>query len=293
MAIKIEMLRCFRAVAEQGNLADAADILARTPSAVSMMLRQFEDHIGEPLFESGRKSHLTALGELILVEAARELTHFDRTIAEIEGLSQARAGRVRIAVTPSVAQAIMPPILRAYAADHPGVRIDLRDTDSATIQQELVAERADIGLATLGPMPGFERHLLFSDRFGVICPQGHPLAENWEELTWADLSGTDFIANVLCRQIRDEGFQPILAASRLNVPNTASILGLVRAGMGITILPELSIPPGATDLVFLPLADASLRREVWMATPPETAMTPAARALATLIRNADLPQMKA
>ena len=81
MAIKIDMLRCFLTVAERGNLADAATALGRTPSAVSMMLRQFEDHIGAPLFEAGRKSRLTRLGELIRVEAGRELAHFDRTVA--------------------------------------------------------------------------------------------------------------------------------------------------------------------------------------------------------------------
>jgi len=49
----------------------AAKELGRTPSAVSMMLKQFEDHIGAPLFEAGRKSRLTALGEMIHVEARR------------------------------------------------------------------------------------------------------------------------------------------------------------------------------------------------------------------------------
>ena len=65
MAIKIEMLRCFRAVADHGSLAEAARTLVRTPSAVSMMLKQFEEHVGAALFESARKSRLTPLGELI------------------------------------------------------------------------------------------------------------------------------------------------------------------------------------------------------------------------------------
>ena len=64
--IKIEMLRVFRAVAEQGSLARAADVLGRTPSAVSMMLSQFEWHIGAPLFETDRKNRLTTLGALVL-----------------------------------------------------------------------------------------------------------------------------------------------------------------------------------------------------------------------------------
>lgn len=288
MAIKIEMLRCFRAVAEHGSLADAAGTLGRTPSAISMMLRQFEDHVGAPLFESARKSRLTPLGELVQIEARRELAHFDRTVSAIEGLSRAELGHVRLTVTPSVAQAIMPPILQAYMQAHPGVRIDMRDADSATVKSELLAERADIGLASLSHIPGFDRHLIFTDRFGVVCPVDHPLARNWTELTWADLEGVDFIENGLCAHIHDEDFKPILNSSRLMVPNTASILSLVRAGSGVTILPELAVLPEFLDLEFLPLIDSTARREVWMVTPPPHMLTPAAQALTNAIRQADI-----
>lgn len=286
MAIKIEMLRCFRAVADHGSLAEAAETLGRTSSAVSMMLKQFEEHIGAPLFESARKSRLTPLGELIHAEARRELTHFDRTIQAIEGLSRAEMGHVRLAVTPSVAQAIMPPVLQAYRASHPGVRVEMRDAESETVQRELAAERADIGLASIGSLPGFERELLFTDPFGVVCRADHPLARDWSRLTWTDLAGLDFIANGLCRHIRDENFAPILRAARLVVPNTASMLGLVRAGVGITLLPRLAVLPGFDDLAFLPLADSSAQREVWMVTPQVRQLTPAARAMVGAIRAA-------
>ena len=83
MSIKIERLRCFRTVVDHGSLAEAAQVLGRTPSAVSMMLKQFEDHIGAPLFETARKSRLTPLGQQIHAEARRELDHFDRTIATL------------------------------------------------------------------------------------------------------------------------------------------------------------------------------------------------------------------
>ncbi|MFT5446017.1 MAG: DNA-binding transcriptional LysR family regulator [Gammaproteobacteria bacterium] len=72
LAIKIEMLRCFVAVAQSGKLVDAAEKLGRTPSAVSMMLKQFEQHLGAPLFESERKNRLTALGAFALTEASRD-----------------------------------------------------------------------------------------------------------------------------------------------------------------------------------------------------------------------------
>ncbi|MEL7258847.1 MAG: LysR substrate-binding domain-containing protein [Pseudomonadota bacterium] len=284
MAIKIEMLRCFLTVADRGNLSDAAKELGRTPSAVSMMLHQLEDHIGAPLFKPGRKSHLTRLGELVTIEAKRELNHFDRTIAAIEGLSRAEAGHVRLAVTPSVAQVLMPRILRKFANQHPDVRIDMRDIDSASIGHELQAGRVDIALASLRPLPRFERQLLFSDRFGVICPTDHPLARNWKDLSWADLQEEPFIANDLGRMIPDPEFRRILEKSTLNVRNTASILSLVRAGMGVTVLPELAAFGAGADLAFLPLADTSIRREVWMLTPPKQDLSPAALALSEVIQ---------
>ncbi len=284
MAIKIEMLRCFQAVADHGSLTGAAEALGRTPSAISMMLRQFEDHVGAPLFESARKSHLTPLGAQIRTEAARELAHYARTIEVIEALSRAQAGNVRISCTLSVAQGVLPAILRDFISARPGVHIDLRDSDSGTVQRDLIEGRADIGLATLPPLPGFRRELLLSDAFGVVCPADHPLTTRWEHLTWADLTEFDFIANGLCAQISDADFQPILGASRLMVRSTASILSMVRSGAGVTILPALAVPPDAPDLAFLPLKGSAVRREVWMALPPAGEVAPAVEALADAIR---------
>jgi DNA-binding transcriptional LysR family regulator len=292
VAIKIEMLRCFSAVADHGNLMGAAEALGRTPSAISMMLRQFEDHIGAPLFESARKSHLTPLGVQIRAEAARELAHYARTVDAIEALARARAGNVRISCTPSVAQAFMPTILRDFMQARPGVHIDMRDTDSGTVKRDLIEGRADIGLASLPALPGFRRDLLFSDAYGVVCPPSHALAERWQHLTWTDLVGIDFIANGLCTQISDQGFQPILAASKLMVRNTVSILSMVRAGAGVTIMPQLAVLPEFLDLEFLPLANNATRREVWMVMPHDHEVRPAVQALAQAIRDAPIKTLE-
>ncbi|RKF16553.1 LysR family transcriptional regulator [Roseovarius spongiae] len=286
MAIKLDMLRCFRATAEAGSLAGAAEALGRTPSAVSMMLRQFEDHIGAPLFESARKAQLTPLGAQIAEQAQRELGHFDRTIATIEALARAEEGHVRLSVTPSVAQTLMPAVLRRFMQNRPRVRVEMHDTDSEGVERALRRGDADIGMATLPPLRGFERELILSDAYGVVCPADHPLTRDWQRLGWADLEGTDFIVNGLCRHIHDPGFQPVLERARLTVRNTASILSLVRAGAGVTLLPERAVLPGFDDLAFLPLADTGLRREVWMLSARDSRLTPAAMALAEAIRTA-------
>ena len=73
MAIKLEMMRCFRAVAERGTLAEAAEALGRTPSAVSMTLSQFEREVGGALFEGAGKGRLTPLGRMVLDEVTEEI----------------------------------------------------------------------------------------------------------------------------------------------------------------------------------------------------------------------------
>lgn len=278
LAIKIEMLRCFCAVVQHGSLNDAAGQLGRTPSAVSMMLKQFEEHVGAALFETARKSRLTPLGVMVHGEARREIEHFGRTVAAIEGLARAEEGQVRLAVTPSVATAILPAVIRHFRRDHPKVRIDMRDMDSASVQRELEAERADIGLASIAAAPGFERKLLFSDPFGVVCASGDALALRGAAVGWDELLRCAFISNGLCRLIEDPAFAPILDGAPMSVPNTASLLALVRGGVGLTLLPRRAVPLDDAGLAFLPLAECDARRHLYLVAQPHRLLPPAARA---------------
>ncbi len=285
MAIKIDMLRCFTAVAESGNLADAADKLGRTPSAVSMMLKQFEEHLEAPLFESERKSRLTALGAFTLDQARRELDHFERSISAIQNFAHARSGFVRIAAVPSVAEAILPVVVKDYLQQHPGVQIDIRDMDSAAVLRELERERVDLGLATSANAGAdINREELFSDVFGVVCRPDHPLADNDRLLDWSALENLPFIANGICRLITDEHFQRILAASNLMVRNTTSLLALVRAGVGVTVLPRLAIDQASARLSFLSVADNTAIRRIDILRAAHIAPSPATQAFEDAIR---------
>ena len=285
MAIKIEMLRCFAAVARSGNLADAAEALGRTPSAVSMMLKQFETHLGAPLFESERKSRLTALGAFTLGEATRELDHFERSIAAIENFARAKSGFVRIAAVPSVAEAILPEVTRDFLRDRPGVRIDIRDMDSAAVLRELERELVDLGVATgVGAGAEVDREALFSDAFGVVCRADHPIAAEGLPLAWDALAACPFIANGLCGQIADEVFQQVLASSQLMVRNTTSLLAMVRAGVGVTVLPRLVVQRAEHEVIFLPVADPSARRRIDILRRAHAQLSPAAQSFVDAVR---------
>ena len=285
--MKIEALRCFATVARCGNLADAAEKLGRTPSAVSMMLKQFEQHLGAPLFESERKSKLTELGTFALEESMRELDHFERTVAAIEGFARSEAGIVRVAAVPSIAEAILPRAVRDFLLAQPGVWIDISDMDSAAILRELERERVDLGFATgIGARGGVERSMLFSDAFGVVCRADHPLTAVEGSLDWRALEPWPFIANGLCSHIADESFQRIFAGSQLMVRNTTSLLAMVRAGVGVTVLPRLTVHRMEREVRFLPVADPSARRRIDVLRRAHVSLSPAARRFEDAVRRA-------
>ncbi len=279
MALKIEMLRCFAAVARSGKLSEAAHQLGRTPSAISMMLKQLEDHLGEPLFKTDRKNRLTALGSFVLEQAERELYQFDSTVHAIESFANARHGRVRVAAVPSVASTVMPRAIAHFIRDFPGVQIELRDMDSATILHELSRGRLDIGIASAGLSGGtLHRQDLLSDRFGLICPSEHPLVKSGETLTWEAIRGHRFIANELSRLITAKAFRDIHSEALLSVHNITSLLAMVRANLGVTVLPEMTLRMAETsDLAFLPLPDSPPDRQIHLLRKSDSPSSPAAR----------------
>lgn len=286
MSLKIEMLRCFAAVAECGNLADAAARLGRSPSALSMTLKQLEDRLGGRLFETGQKAHLSALGAFVLDHARREVEHFDRTVRLIESFASAEQGFVRVAAVPSVAAQILPGVVKRYTARRPGVHLEIWDTDSAGVIRALETEKVDIGIATAGNAGTWlKREQIMSDTFGIVCRADHPLAAKKGPLPWSVLKKWSFIVSGLTKTINNPTFRRIADASTLRVHNTTSILALVRADVGVTVLPRL-VTQSDPDLVCLPVEDADAMRSIELLRREQSGLSPAAVQFAEELRAA-------
>jgi len=279
MAIKIEMLRYFACVAQTGSLSEAADILGRTPSALSMMLKQFEEHLGEPLFETDRKSKLTTLGVFVLEQAERELQQFDNTVLDILSFAKAKSGMVRVAAVPSVANTLLPSVIARFIEDHPDVQIDVRDMDSASVLRELAKDRIDFGIASNdGSRNVFQNQELLSDDFGVVAHVSNPLVQQDKPINWSQLRNENLIANSLSASIKVEACRELHANARLSVQNITSLLAMVRHRIGITILPEMTAKMfNSPEIVFKALDEQNLRRRIQMIRKPERAISPAAR----------------
>ena len=280
--IKIEMLRVFRAVAEQGSLARAADVLGRTPSAVSMMLSQFEGHIGAPLFETDRKNRLTTLGALVLAESHRATDAFSRSLEAIERHRKSTAGTVRIATVPSVAVSILPDILTAFRQSHGAVRLEISDMDSAAVSQRVKFGEADIGIVSASLDAKTAGEQIAKDTLGIVCRTGGPIAQSGKA-AWEALALEPFIANPLCALVDLPLVTEIREQCSLDVRNTSALLSFVRNGLGATILPQSALAAEAAGLTFIIPKGPAFARALLKIKSPDRILSPVGQAFCSLL----------
>ncbi|WP_305988290.1 LysR family transcriptional regulator [Roseibium sp. MMSF_3544] len=265
MSIKIEMLRCFCTVAQTGNLAEAAERLGRTQSAVSMTLKLLEDHLGKKLFEGERKSRLSPLGEQVFELSLRQLRQFDQTVQSIEAAADAVQGLIRIVSVPSVAALLFPSILEFMTRNFPGLKVELRDTDTQQVLDALVQGKADIGIASgYHPLNGVRASSLFEDRFGLVSASGHPLMTQSDAPTIAEVMTAPFVRNALCALIQSPRFLQKLETADVTIHNTHSLITMVRTGKWVTVLPETVVRFTSETTAFRPISDLPEKREVYL-----------------------------
>lgn len=266
MSLKLEMLRVFRVVAQKGTLAAGAEVLGRTPSAVSMMLAQLEAEIGAPLFETDRKSRLTALGQLVLDESCRATDVFDRSVDAIRRHAVSTGGIVRIAAVPSATVSLLPSVIDVFCAAMPEVRIEISDGDSAVVRRRVQRDEADIGILSTRIGETSEGSLISSDDLGIVCTEGGTIhrahLSRSGPSNWGLMALEPLIANPLCDLVDDPIIRDLLASSKLAARNTSAILSFVRRGLGASILPFDAVKSQPDGVEFFVPSYPTSRREL-------------------------------
>ena len=289
MAIKLDMLRTFRTVAEKGTLSAASDALGRTPSAISMTLTQLEEDIGAPLFETDRKNRLTPLGLLVLEESGRAADAFQRSTDAIRRHALSTAGTVRIVAVPSATVTILPDAIASYRKLRPEVRLEISDVDSASVQRRVQMDEADIGILSAAEGSSGLGEVVMQDALGIVCRGDGAIAaavrESPAPCAWELLRLEAFISNPLCYLVDNSDAKMLLANSALSALNTTALLSFIRAGLGATILPSSVIPEGADDLMFLQPENPKMSRNLVKIRKPLHQLSPAAEAFWKILEN--------
>ncbi|MFB7608006.1 LysR family transcriptional regulator [Streptomyces gardneri] len=292
--IEARHLRVLRAVAATGSFSAAARELGCTQPAVSQQMKALEGSAGTPLLiRTGREMRLTQAGEVLVRHAAGILAGLTAAEEEVAAIAGLRAGRVRLVSFPSGSSTLVPTALAALRAAHPGTRVSLVEAEPPRSIEMLREGDCDVALAFRygagrAEWDDLVVRPLLADRLVGLVPEGHRLAEAGS-VGIAELAEESWIAGCpRCRRqlvdvCEEAGFTPRIDFATDDYP---AVVGLVGAGLGVAVLPELAIesvrPKGARTVTVEP----AVEREIVALTLPDLAQVPAVAATLTELTRA-------
>jgi len=286
--VSTRQLKAFIALAELKNFTRAAAQCHLSQPAFSALIRALEEAIGIRLFDRNtRKVELTAEGRLFLEGATRLLRDFEHALVDLGEHAARRRGRVAIAVLPALAAGWLPDVLSAFHALHPGIEFDVADALSEDCVERVRAGRADFALAAIrASAPELRTDLFCADRFHLVCRKDHPLSSR-RRPTLADLAGQPFVHLSRASSVRqhiEAAVWPAQMNRVMEVEQLSTVAGMVRAGLGVTVVPALTLFHFAdAELVTRPLNAPNLVRQIFVIRPRDRSLSVAAQALFELV----------
>lgn len=287
--ISIRHLRAFIEISSSGSFTRAAENLHLTQSTLTATIKQLEDQAGLKLLDrTTRRVFMTSEGSNFLPVAEKLLSDFDTAFSDLQAISTQQQGHVGIAASPSMIGRMLPEVIRTYHLRHNQIGLYLRDDNASGIEQRVLENEVDFGLGgDHSQQPELLYQPILRDRYGVIVPGTHHLADQ-SELYWhqicdlpqvhlTDDSGTR--SQLLTLQLRNN-LDLKLKGSLIEVSTPSGLAEMIRAGLGISILPALAASTAAfAGLRFIPLSEPPLFREICTITRKGRSLSPAAETL--------------
>ncbi|MFJ5263718.1 LysR family transcriptional regulator [Streptomyces sp. NPDC088387] len=269
--LDLQRLRALHAVSVHGTVGAAATALGYTPSAVSQQITKLERETRTVLLErEGRGVRLTAEAQQLVAAAQELLAIVERTETNLERRRGVPAGRLTLAAFASAARGLMPSVLADLAARHPDLDTRMTEIDPH-LSVGMVAKGAvdmavvhDWDIAPLRVPPGVERAVIGEDPSTLLVHEDHPFAGRTsvrrEELggqLWVCQPPGRVCHDWLVRTLRAAGHEPEIVHQADENP---TLVALVAAGLGISLIPRLGRGPLPEGVVDLPLEPTPVRR---------------------------------
>ncbi|MGM8870780.1 LysR family transcriptional regulator [Psychrobacter sp. 2Y5] len=283
--MKIQQLRHFLLVVEEGGFRAAAEHAHRTQAALSASIKELEKSLGQPLFESGNKATLSAFGEVCLPKIAQFMAVYQALEEDLQSVAAGDKGKIRVASVPSLVTKLLPSVLAEYSKKYPDIEIVLIDDNSVGVANRLLAGEVDLALGNCNTINQADIDFtpLIADPIGVVCLRDNPLnvilkqSKSAQGLRWQQLVEQPFIYNGTCGLLENTPAEVLNRQARYTVENITSLFSLLRHDLGITTLPKLAFPSNEPDLIWLPLLRPALTRQIGIFKRANKTISPAAQ----------------
>ncbi len=285
----LSQLRTFLAVADDGSVRAAAVRLRVSQPSVSGSIAALSEEVGVALTErDGRGVRLSAGGRAFLPHAREALGLLEQGARLAQSAASEGYATVRIAAVYTAAEHLLPPLLRAFREEHPGIPIELEIGNREHVLDLLGARAADIGIGGRTPDGGqFDGLRIAVNEHAVVAAPDHPLAGR-ERVPIAELAGETWLVREEAsgtRRLVDE----YLAAARISPPLTtigsnSAVAASAMVGLGIGVVPAVAVQHQLVAGTLARLAvDPEPPSRDWFALLPTRRPHPAARTLAAFL----------
>jgi DNA-binding transcriptional LysR family regulator len=288
MNLSARQLRAFVALADERHFTRAAQRCHLTQPAFSALIRSLEDAAGLRLFDRNtRHVELTAEGKVLDASARRLLADMDLVMDDLRDHAARRRGRVALAALPSLAAGWLPGLLARFSQAHPGIVLDLRDALLDPCLDMVQSGQVDFAVASRRPdMTDLDSEFLHADRYFLVCRADHPLAAQ-SQVRLRDIVRYPVIQLARGSSVRkhlDEALGADAPLPVFEVEHLATVTGLVRAGLGVSVVPAMTLFHfRSDDLRVVPLVGRALTRPLYLVQRKGRSLSVAAQALYELL----------
>lgn len=273
--MELRHLRYFIAVAEELHFGRAAERLGISQLPLSQQIQALEEEIGARLFErTNRRVELTDAGRLFLDESRQVLAQVDKAVLLARRAHLGELGELKIGFTSSAPfTSTIPSSIHAFRKAYPDVHLDLQEMSSRQVLKALLEESLQVGVIRPLALPDAVHWVeLFREPLVAVLRADHPLAAGSEDgLAIAALAEEPFVffprsyGTGLYDQVialtRQAGFSPRIAQE---ASEAMTIIGLVSAGLGVSILPASFRRTRVDGVVYRTLSDPEATTAVWL-----------------------------
>ncbi|RFD29969.1 LysR family transcriptional regulator [Pseudomonas sp. GL93] len=291
--MELRHLRYFIAVAEELHFGRAAQVLGISQPPLSQQIQALEQEVGARLFErTNRRVELSEAGRLFLQEARLVLAQVDKAADVARRAQLGELGELKIGFTSSAPfNSSIPQAIFAFRQAFPAVHLNLQEMSSTQVAESLMDESIQVGLMRPLPLPDSLSVVeLMREPLVAVLSAGHPLAQGSERgLHLEQLAEEPFVffprsyGSGLYAQLlnlaRDAGFSPHFAQE---AGEAMTIIGLVAAGLGVSVLPASYQRIRIDGVVYRTLLDPQAVTAVWL-VQRKGAQTPMAKGFVELL----------
>ncbi|QHE83406.1 LysR family transcriptional regulator [Hydrogenophaga sp. BPS33] len=297
--MNIRQIETFLAVAESGSFRRAAELLHRSQSVVSVHVQQLEEDLGVPLLErTTRRVSLTPEGRTFLLRCKGVMADLKEVAQQLREESILRRGRVSIGAAPSVSTHRLPPIIAAYQRLYPGVTLELHEAFAKGMYNDVLERVTDFAIGPrVSGLKDFDIQPIIRDPIVAVLPNSIAL-NTGSTVTLKRIArepqlsmprGTA-IRETVERAFQDAGFD---FSPRFEVMHQQTLFSLIEAGLGVTLLPFMSVPPDRKGQYHVAvLKDPAITREICLITLKGKKLSPAASTCAEMIASELQSQFK-